>query len=539
MKAIRYLAFFAAVGLLGLALTREKKLVVHEWGTFTSLQDETGEAIGGINADDEPVPRFVHRLASGFLIWPRPLSAPYWGYKGGVGVGGSAEPGSTFKVVTTGHCHLDVKLRLETPVVYFYPEPGTVVPPFDVHVTFRGGWLSEYYPDAEARAPGIDAANPDRVFTIGRPNDRVQGFERGFGHLRPEANGELQWKAVKLGVDGAGPETTEKVWLAPRAAPAAMLQTASGEREKFLFYRGVGCGAAGLRIVRDKVQRTLEIRDAGSNPAVASSPIAAAWLVEVQADGRCAFRSLGALPATTQPRATVPAFFNAQDFSGQNLGLLQTEMRASLVKAGLFGPEADALLTTWQVSYFKSPGLRLFYLCPAAEVEAMLPLQISIPCNLTRVMIGRIEIVTPAQREALARIAAPNSPIPNPDPKNPSKSPTGLDSVEVEIPPSSISASVTPKAWANLVFESSAGHPVNTNPENALKAPASLMPVEFGKLPSKPLTGSAIGVSVNTNPESQLGRFPHALLLDEERRRPTAALHEYIRRYGISAYEVQ
>ena len=73
MNAIRSLAFFAAFGLLGLALTRDKKLVVHEWGTFTSLQDEAGEAIGGINADDEPVPRFVRRLAPGFLIWPRPL----------------------------------------------------------------------------------------------------------------------------------------------------------------------------------------------------------------------------------------------------------------------------------------------------------------------------------------------------------------------------------------------------------------------------------------------------------------------------------
>ena len=33
---------------------------IHEWGTFTSLQDEFGRAIGGINTDDEPVPDFVH-----------------------------------------------------------------------------------------------------------------------------------------------------------------------------------------------------------------------------------------------------------------------------------------------------------------------------------------------------------------------------------------------------------------------------------------------------------------------------------------------
>src|SRR5438552_315009 len=35
-------------------------LVVHEWGTFTALQDEQGTALGRINTDDEPVPSFVH-----------------------------------------------------------------------------------------------------------------------------------------------------------------------------------------------------------------------------------------------------------------------------------------------------------------------------------------------------------------------------------------------------------------------------------------------------------------------------------------------
>jgi hypothetical protein len=34
---------------------KQAPLVVHEWVTFTSLQDEQGNAIGGINTDDEPV----------------------------------------------------------------------------------------------------------------------------------------------------------------------------------------------------------------------------------------------------------------------------------------------------------------------------------------------------------------------------------------------------------------------------------------------------------------------------------------------------
>ncbi len=45
------------------ASAEDKKWAIHEWGTFTSLQNESGDALGGINSDDEPVPQFVHRLS--------------------------------------------------------------------------------------------------------------------------------------------------------------------------------------------------------------------------------------------------------------------------------------------------------------------------------------------------------------------------------------------------------------------------------------------------------------------------------------------
>ena len=53
--------------LVSCAMARAADLVVHEWGTFTSLQNEKGEAIGGINVDDEPVPAFVHSLPASFI----------------------------------------------------------------------------------------------------------------------------------------------------------------------------------------------------------------------------------------------------------------------------------------------------------------------------------------------------------------------------------------------------------------------------------------------------------------------------------------
>ena len=46
-------------------------LVIHEWGTLTSLEDESGQPIPGINADDEPVPSFVHRISHGLLLPPQ------------------------------------------------------------------------------------------------------------------------------------------------------------------------------------------------------------------------------------------------------------------------------------------------------------------------------------------------------------------------------------------------------------------------------------------------------------------------------------
>src|SRR5438046_897142 len=199
-------------------------LIVHEWGTFTSLQNEAGQAIGGINTDDEPVPRFVHRLTDWLLLSPTEVPAIFF----------QGAP----------QCHPDVTMRLETPVLYFYKGARWVPEPIDVRVAFRGGWLTEYYPAAEARAPGFDAAKPDRVFPI-ESEDRSWQFSHGFGHLRADANGELLWKGVTLAADGTGPETDARVWLAPRAVQSAMLQTPHGEREKFLFYRGVAHAKAG------------------------------------------------------------------------------------------------------------------------------------------------------------------------------------------------------------------------------------------------------------------------------------------------------
>ena len=51
------------------------------------------------------------------------------------------------------------------------------------------------------------------------------------------------------------------------------------------------------------------------------------------------------------------------------------------------------MLETWKHSYFENPGLELFYLVPDEWLGYFLPLNISVPHQLTRVIVGRIDLL--------------------------------------------------------------------------------------------------------------------------------------------------
>src|SRR5712664_1468108 len=133
---MRIALILSLLSILAVPLLAESKppLVIHEWGTFTSLQDEEGRAIGGINTDDEPVPAFVHRLTDSLLI-PQGELAPVF-FQG------------------APRCHPDVTLRLETPVLYFHPPPGGPTH-VEARVAFNGGGITEYLPAGEVVEPGL------------------------------------------------------------------------------------------------------------------------------------------------------------------------------------------------------------------------------------------------------------------------------------------------------------------------------------------------------------------------------------------------
>ena len=112
-------AFLVAASMVP-TLVAQPPLVIHEWGTFTNLQDESGNSVGGINSDDEPLPKFAHDLA--------------WNWN----VGDAASQQTNRMKQGYPRCHPDVTIRLETPVLYFHPAPGAPTPAVNVEVQFAG-----------------------------------------------------------------------------------------------------------------------------------------------------------------------------------------------------------------------------------------------------------------------------------------------------------------------------------------------------------------------------------------------------------------
>ena len=374
---LRHLAVLLFATLISAHAALAADLVVHEWGTFTSFQDEKGSAFTGINAEDEPLPDFCHKIR----------------WSGAVESSGFAS-----KAASRGHP--DITMRLETPVIYFHPPREMKLPvAVNVDVQFRGGWLTQFYPDAKVGAEGL---------TVEQGAFRVESLADGM-------TGTLSWRDLQVGVNREGPATNSHVWTAPRNVQGASVMGASGEAERFVFYRGVARLNAPIRVARNEGQTQLVLHSQLSAAVAPQMRVEKMWLADFREGDVCAYRRLDAMTLSGQTDSrplgkseeqagmAIDATFQPDEYAP--VKKLREEMKAALLEDGLFADEAEALLSTWELSYFKSGGTRLFFLVPRAWTDHYLPLKISVPSQMVRTMVGRIEIVTPQQRDLLKRIA--------------------------------------------------------------------------------------------------------------------------------------
>jgi hypothetical protein len=337
----------AFLGAIPAGTSQETGLVVHEWGTFTTIAGEDGAAAQWLPLGGESdLPCFVNHLQNNPLIKWAAGGAPL-----------------SYEQARTA---LRGTVRMETPVLYFYAPRETVV---DVGVRFPQGLLTEWYPKATVTQPAPVA-----------------------GVLDKPAQSQIQWSGVTVR-PGAAPSLLREAgpshYYAARETDAAPVRVL-GQDEKFLFYRGVGAFQVPLSAVLSE-DGTVRVRPQSA------SPVPHVVLFENHG-GRIGYR--------VQDDLRKPVTFEPAALTG-DLGTLKHALEAMLVEAGLYEREAHAMVATWGDAWFEE-GTRVFYLLPGSAVDAILPLTITpAPSAVARAFVGRIEIVTPAAicvvRDALAQ----------------------------------------------------------------------------------------------------------------------------------------
>jgi hypothetical protein len=324
---------------------------VHEWGTFTTVAGANGAAIDWLPlGGPSDLPCFVEHFQN------RPTIKVVGDY------GGALDYEHARSAILG-------KVRMETPVLYFYGEEETQL---NVKVRFPHGLMTEWFPHADVSEMIMGAS------TL-RQSNQPAVIEWKNVHVSPRSTAALQ--------SGAG----ESHYYAARATDAAPLNVGS-QRERFLFYRGVAnfdvpVSATTLPNGRVKIERNLGV----DVPGVVLFERRGATL---------GLRVLGTLHGDTS--------VDAPTLDGSLTGL-RDRLERTLIDAGLFPKEAAAMLATWRDSWFED-GVRVFYIVPPQQVDAILPLEITpAPARVTRVFVGRMEVITAATESTVQQAIASNN----------------------------------------------------------------------------------------------------------------------------------
>lgn len=319
-------------------------LVVHEWGTFTTVAGKKGTAIDWrpLNGASD-LPSFVYDLKS------------QDGYRG------------TYDAKLNGKDMRLVKVRMETPVIYFYTKNEMEI---DVSVGFPGGEITEWYPQAS-------------IVNRSAGNNQSAKFTSNL----------INWGTIKLLPQNQPNylrEAADSHYYPARETDSVAVQVCNADKtkietEKFLFYRGVGDFGLPLSVRIDG--KNLYLKDSGSEEVKNI-------IVFENRGGRTGFKFIESLPKelTTERPET-----------NKTLPEVYAELEKILVAEGLYEKEAKAMIETWKDSWFEE-GLRVFYVLTEKTTDKILPLKIEPrPKEIVRVMVGRAEVITPEMEQDVRR----------------------------------------------------------------------------------------------------------------------------------------
>jgi hypothetical protein len=315
-RSLTLLAVTSLVSLSPWLRAADTGYVAHEWGTFTSIQGSDGVLLDWNGIATSDLPEFVYN-------WSRP------GLK-------------RFDTTMLTKASLNCLQRMETPVIYFYPDKPMSV---DVTVEFPKGKIAEWFPQARDVGPSTRPPNPvlaalDSVANrVGvHPNPSLAAR---FGD-QPITNSVIHWSNFDLMPASQQPELANQMpasrkashYFAARETESAFVRAdsletafAPPEVEKFLFYRGVGNFQTPLKV-------TMLDQDQATVANTGGASLKHLFVLKVQGD-LAAFVSLGDLAATK-------SFVTRVDFSRQAMPLvgavaqLGKQMAAALESEGLY-----------------------------------------------------------------------------------------------------------------------------------------------------------------------------------------------------------
>jgi len=321
---------------------------VHEWGTFTVLSGSDGEPVRWFQPpkDLTELPRFVGINPAGAKSAPVPSL-----------------------------------LRMETPVLYFYPPAPLKV---RLRAALKSGSITEWFPAPLPPASPAAAGDGSVVWS---------------GELLPPTDPVARQRIPAVGQDAVGrhyvhARAVPEAWLFRSDAPT---QGDAPNTDHFIFYRGKGDAGTAYTASAPDDQTVRLHGPSGSAPipfalALSVTPAGTIW-TRMPAPGGAA-PAEAALDGPRLPTASAsPAIAAA--------------LREALVAAGLTPPEAAGMVATWEGQWFEEPGTRILAILPRSMVDALLPLAIEPkPETLVRVFVARFEVLTPSREAALAKLYA-------------------------------------------------------------------------------------------------------------------------------------
>jgi hypothetical protein len=394
---------------------KKGSFIVHEWGTFLSVQGSNGEALGGMVDSDEVLPPFVETRS--IATWQRSM----------------------------------MRTKGETPVTYFYTDRPRVV---QVKVDMPEGLLTHWYPSvcrfgpapSEKPAPAPSDSYIDWCYVALLPVDSAAqwpatskmitirtkqgGVFTGWVLAENDTNVELIRQGGKPQIinkkeiherfeisasAGASaallPVANEQTWRYVRETDSALVRVQSHDLhgqpviqdEKFLFYRGLGTFSLPFDVRSSENQRDGLHLNLSNH---FDHPIHGLFAIRVD-KGTIQYVRLADLDGKASRDWAADVSLPTALPLDVGVQMAKDAVAEALQYAGLYAKEARAMVNTWERSYFRTDGLRLLYIVPRERVDAVLPIHIKpAPDKLVRVMVGRIEVLTPSREQEIEKFVS-------------------------------------------------------------------------------------------------------------------------------------